>query len=67
MRKYRRYLVALVLALAPGVALAGLGLGLGSDEIRSMGMVVAPSGCTTNLVFDQTVACNAIAWGMFGK
>lgn len=65
-----RIRLGLVLALlAAGAAMAqGLGGGIGVDDLRQLvpkaGASVTP--CATNLVFQQNVACNAVAFVMAG-
>jgi hypothetical protein len=54
--------------LSPIVSAQGLGGGIGIDDLRQLapkaGGAVTP--CATNLVFQQNVACNAVAFVMTG-
>jgi hypothetical protein len=60
--------MAVLLALGSDVMAQGVsvGIGIGIDEVHRVGQAAAIVPCGTNFVFDQTVACNAVAWVMTG-
>jgi hypothetical protein len=60
-----RYLLALAIMLAPASSIAqGIGIGSGLDDLHMIGHAGALVPCSTNLVADYTVACNAIDFVM---
>jgi hypothetical protein len=62
------FLIAVSIMLAGDAFSQGLGTGAGVDDLRQLvpkaGASVTP--CATNLVFQQNVACNAVAFVMTG-
>lgn len=48
--------------LAADVIAQGIGIGAGLDDTRLVGKAAIITPCATSLVFDQSVACNAISF-----
>jgi hypothetical protein len=57
---------AVLLALGGAALGQGIGIGIGIDDLRVVGKAAAITPCGTSLVFDQTVACNAVDFVLIG-
>ena len=55
-------MIAAALLLTPAASQAniGMGQGMGIMDFGMVGQAVGPTPCSTNFVFDWTVACNGI-------
>lgn len=67
-RRFNRGILIMIGLLAGGgdAASQGIGIGIGIDDVHRLGVAAAITSCPTNLVFDHTVACNAIAFVLVG-
>ena len=59
-------MIAALVISAPAMANVGMGMGMGVDDLGQVAKSAASASCGTSLVFDQTVACNAISVALMG-